>query len=93
VERNKDDNILIEQPRTDAERRDLAKQTVNTLKITLPVLVDGIDDAVSKAYGLSPNGAVVIGRDGKIFARQKWFEPVGLRQQIDAAALVKNPAN
>lgn len=90
VERNKDENIQVEQPRTDAERKEQAKQAVSTLKITVPVLVDGMDDAVAKAYGLSPNGAVVIGRDGKIFARQKWFEPVALRQHIDAASAVKN---
>ena len=93
VERNKAENIQIEQPKTDAERRDLAKQTVNTLKITVPVLVDGIDDAVSKAYGLTPNGTVVIGRDGRIAAKQQWFEPTALRGMIDAAAMVHNPTN
>lgn len=93
VDRNKDDNILIEQPTTEAQRRELAKQAVTTLKLTIPVLVDGMDDAVTKAYGVAPNGAVVIGRDGKVFARQRWFEPLGLRQHIDAAAAVRNPTN
>jgi hypothetical protein len=91
VERNKAENIQIEQPKTDAERRDLAKQTVNTLKITVPVVVDGIDDTVTKAYGLTPNGAVVIGRDGRIAGKQKWFEPTALRGMIDTAAMVHNP--
>jgi peroxiredoxin/Spy/CpxP family protein refolding chaperone len=93
VERNKDDNVQIEQPKTDAERHQLAKQAVATLNITVPVLVDTIDDTVAKAYGLTPNGAVVIGRDGKVAARQRWFEPVALRQMIDSAVAARTATN
>ena len=57
------------------------------------MLVDTLDDTVAKAYGLTPNGAVVIGRDGKVAARQRWFEPVALRQMIDAAVAARATPN
>jgi peroxiredoxin len=92
VDRNKEDNIAVEQPKTDAERKTLATQAVSTLKITVPVLLDDMENSTAKAYGLTPNGAVIINRDGSVAARQHWFEPIGLRAQIDAAISVKNVA-
>jgi hypothetical protein len=55
------------------------------LHITLPIGVDGMDDAVSKAYGGFPNATVVIGRDGRIAGRQQWTDPSGLPRLIEAA--------
>jgi len=90
VDRNKDENIAVEQPKSEADRKALATLAVNTLKVTVPVLLDEMDNSTAKAYGLTPNGAVVINRDGTVAARQHWFEPIGLRQQIDAAISVRN---
>ncbi len=90
VERNRDDEIAVEQHKTEADRKAQAKQAASALNITLPVMLDTMDNSMAKTYGLTPNGAVIIGRDGIVSARQRWFEPVGLRQQIDAAVAVKN---
>jgi len=90
VDRNKQEEIAVEQPKTEADRKAQANQAVNALKITLPVVVDTMDNATAKAYGLTPNGAVVINRDGTVAARQRWFEPIGLRPQIDTAVAARN---
>ncbi len=89
VDRNKDEKILVEQPKTETERQSLAKQAASTLNITVPILIDEMDNAVAQAYGLAPNGAVVIGRDGAVVARQHWFEPMSLRQQLDGAVAAR----
>lgn len=90
VDRNKQEEIAVEQPKTDADRKAQAGQAANALKITLPVLIDTMDNATARSYGLTPNGAVVINRDGTIAAKQRWFEPIGLKPQIDDAVAVKN---
>jgi hypothetical protein len=85
VQRNKDDGIQVRQPVDFDARLALAKQAKENLKISLPIVVDEIDNKVGEAYGLLPNGAVVIGRDGKIAARQSWADPRGIRRHLEAA--------
>lgn len=86
VERNKDEGIAIEQPKDMDARLGLAKQARTSLKLTVPILLDSMEDATAKAYGaVATNSAVVIDRDGKVVARQKWFEPYALRRMLDEA--------
>jgi peroxiredoxin len=85
VERNKDDGVAVEQPSDMDGRIAVAKKARAQLKLTVPIAIDTIDDATAKAYGGFTNAAFLIGRDGKIVARQKWFEPYAMRRMIDAA--------
>jgi hypothetical protein len=85
VQRNKDEGISLEQPTDMDGRIALARRARESLKITVPIVVDTMDDATMQAYGGTTNAAVLIGRDGMILARQKWFEPYALRGEIDAA--------
>jgi hypothetical protein len=85
VERNKDDNISIAAPTDLPGRRELARQAHDVLHISIPMAIDAMDDEVTDSYGGFPNAAVIIGRDGKIAARQNWCDPSGLRRLIDAA--------
>jgi hypothetical protein len=85
VQRNKDQGISVEQPTDMDGRMALAKRARDALKLTTPLVIDTMDDATSKAYGGTTNAAILIGRDGTILARQKWFEPYALRADIDAA--------
>lgn len=48
------------------ERRKVAAEFVKTLKLTIPVLVDAMDDAVGKAYAGWPDRLYVIDRAGKV---------------------------
>ncbi len=82
VDRNKDAGISVEQPKKIEARRELAQQARDKLKITAPILLDGIGNDVAIAYGAGANSAYVIGRDGTIAARQQWCDPSGLRRAI-----------
>jgi Spy/CpxP family protein refolding chaperone len=85
VERNRDEGINIQQAKNLDERKAQALETQRELRITIPMAVDSMSDAVSNAYGSFPNGTVVIGKDGAIAARQQWTNPDTLRGIIDAA--------
>jgi iodothyronine deiodinase-like protein len=84
-QRNQDDGISVDQPADISARLSRANEARSSLGITLPMGVDGMDDAASKAYGGFPNAAVVIGRDGKIVGKQQWTDPSGLGRLIDLA--------
>jgi hypothetical protein len=92
VDRNREEGVMVEQPTDIDGRLALAKQAKTTLKLTTPILMDTMDDATAKAYGGLTNAAVLVGRDGKVIAHQKWFEPYALRRMIDDALKTASPA-
>ena len=85
VERNRNEGINIADAVSLDDRKAQALETQSELRITTAMAVDSMDDAVSTAFGGFPNGAVVIGKDGKIAARQQWTNPDTLRAAIDDA--------
>jgi hypothetical protein len=91
VRRNKEEGIRIEAAADDDGRRVLARQAADALKIKMPVAVDTMDDSVARAYGGFPNAVVVIGRDGRIAARQQWTDPTSLGRVIAEAAAQPAP--
>lgn len=86
VERNKEEKIQVERPTTIAGRETIARECRGVLHLSMPFLIDDMNDTAATALGLYPNGAVVINRDGTIAATQKWTEAATLRREIDAAA-------
>jgi alkylhydroperoxidase family enzyme len=58
--------ISIAQPRSAGERTGVAGKCCQTLKMTLPLLVDEMDDAVGHAYSGMPDRLYVIDRDGRV---------------------------
>jgi hypothetical protein len=87
--RNQEEGVSIAQPTDLRARQNVADQARSDLGITLPVIVDNMDDATTTAYGGFPNATVVIGRDGKIVGRQQWTDPSGLPRLIDLALAAK----
>ncbi len=61
--------ISIPDPKTYAERADVAHKACTELKITLPCLVDGMNDAANKAYAAWPDRIYVVDATGKIAVR------------------------
>jgi hypothetical protein len=57
---------LITDPKTLEERNKVAKDFVKDFKVSLPVLVDTLDDAVNKAYFGWPDRLYVIDAAGKL---------------------------
>src|SRR5262245_22976342 len=58
--------ISFKQPRTTGERTSLAKTCCSKLEITMPLLVDTMDDRIGHAYSGMPDRLYVIDREGKV---------------------------
>jgi peroxiredoxin len=58
--------VTLAQPRNYAERTEAAGQCSVKLKMTVPLLVDEMDDRVGHAYSGMPARLYVIDRDGKV---------------------------
>ena len=66
VESNDREGVRIAQPRSDAERTTVAARCCQSLKMTMPLVVDGIDDHVGHLYSGMPDRLYLIGRDGRV---------------------------
>jgi len=63
----------VGQPQTYQERLALARKTVDEEGISVPVLVDEIDNPLWCTYGPAPNIAYLIGTDGRVITKQGWY--------------------
>lgn len=59
-------DINLAQPKTAAERTLAAVHCCDSLKMALPLLVDGIDDVVGREYSGFPDRLYLIDRDGRV---------------------------
>ena len=66
VGQNERDKILFEQPTSLDERQQVAHQMCTALKLSMPTLIDGLDDKVNQAYAGWPDRLYLVGRDGKV---------------------------
>ena len=89
--KNVEERLLVNQPTTYDERVALAQRTADEFGVSLPILVDGMDNAVWEAYGKRPNSAFVIDQQGKISAKQFWCNPRALAQQLGQAGRPGGP--
>ncbi len=53
-------------PKTLEERELVASDCVKSMKLSIPFLIDGIEDAANKAYAAWPDRIYIVGKDGKI---------------------------
>ena len=63
---NKRVGIDISQAKSFEQRVDAAAQCCGALQMTIPLIVDGIDDRVAEAYSGFPDRLYVIDRNGKV---------------------------
>ena len=56
---------------------------IQEIGITMPVLIDEIDNPVWCTYGPAPNIAYLIDRDGIIVEKQGWYQPDLMETVID----------
>jgi Iodothyronine deiodinase len=70
--------VVVAQPKTEEERSRVASTCCSVLKMTMPLLVDSIDDRVGHAYSGMPDRLYVIDISGRI-AYQGGRGPFGFR--------------
>jgi len=58
--------ITYKQPKAETERVAVAKKCCDALEITMPVVVDEMDDRVGHAYSGMPDRLYVLDRDGRV---------------------------
>ena len=83
---NVDDGVKFAQPTTFDEREQVAAACALNLRIEMPVVIDGMDNAVANAYGALPDRLYLIDRGGTI-AFQGEMGPEGFRSEALAAAI------
>ena len=86
VGRNKDlEYQRLAQPSTADARSELAKKAQKELKITMPILLDSMGTHCHRLWRRCEHTAIIIGKDGNIFAKQEWCDPSGLKREIEEA--------
>ena len=78
VSANRDMDIRVNDPTTDAERHDVAVACGIRMHIRMPVVIDAIDDNIARAYGALPDRLYLIGKGGRV-AFQGAPGPAGFR--------------
>ena len=63
---NEREGILFEQPTTFEERLDVAKQMCTKLDISIPGVIDEMDNKVNEAYSAAPDRLYLVSKEGKI---------------------------
>jgi len=83
---NRRDGIAIADPASDGERGEVAAACEAALSISMPMLLDSVDDDVALRYGGWPDRLYLVGRDGRI-AFQGGEGPFGFKPEELAAAI------
>lgn len=63
---NVQDDILITDPKTLQERQAAARRFADQFKVSIPIVVDTLDDKAGLAYAAWPDRIYVIDAEGKI---------------------------
>ena len=80
---------IVEDPRTQEERNEVARVCLTRIDLEgLPALVDGLDDAVNRAYSAWPDRLYLVGKDGNVAYQggpgPRGFQPDELETAIRA---------
>lgn len=66
---NEHDGVVFAQPTTFEEREAVAGACVLNLELSIPAVIDEMDDGTAEAYAAMPDRLYVIAADGKIAYR------------------------
>jgi hypothetical protein len=75
---NRRSGIAVHEPTTDEERIAVAANCAAKLKMSMPTVIDRVDNAVASAYGGWPDRLYLVGTDGRI-AYQGGEGPFGFK--------------
>src|SRR5688572_26343956 len=63
---NREEGVVIRQHTTLDERRAAARRCARELSLSIPMLIDGMDDAAGRAFSAWPERIYIVGTDGRI---------------------------
>lgn len=63
---NEEEGVVHAQPRTLAERQSIARKCCESLKLTIPCVVDDEHDSADTAYAAWPERIYIVGTNGRI---------------------------
>ena len=66
MESNERDDVIFHKPKDWGERQSVAQACCTRLNLSMPCVVDSIDNAVDNLYAAWPERIFVLDRDGKI---------------------------
>lgn len=87
---NRRSGVAVRDPATTGERDAVALTCATRLGLRMPMVVDGLDNAVGSAYGGWPDRLYLVARDGRI-AYQGDDGPFGFRPDELERAIAKLP--
>jgi hypothetical protein len=82
------DGVLVKNHTSEGERAKAARACATGLKLSIPMLIDDMNDTVERAYQGWPDRIYIVGTDGKI-AYKGARGPAGFRPNEAEAALKK----
>ncbi len=86
IKPNREQDIRFLDPKSDAERVEVAEACALRLEIRMPVVIDPIDDKIASAYGALPDRLYLIGKGGRVAFRGEpgpfGFKPEALEEAI-----------
>jgi Iodothyronine deiodinase len=71
MESNVRQNVVFLTPKTNEERSEIAGSCVRNLHLTIPALLDPLDNPTERAYTGWPDRLYVIDRDGRVAYKSK----------------------
>jgi hypothetical protein len=77
---NRRSGLAVREPSTDEERHAVASMCATKLLMKMPMVFDGLDNAVASAYGGWPDRLYLVSRDGRI-AFQGGEGPFGFKPE------------
>ncbi|MDQ3110763.1 MAG: hypothetical protein M3R17_12790 [Bacteroidota bacterium] len=73
TEANVRDSVLFRQPKTYLERKEIAKELIRDLNVSVPVLIDSPDNSWWLNFGPAPNNAYLITPSGMVYKKYAWL--------------------
>jgi iodothyronine deiodinase-like protein len=88
VSGNRKDGVIFATPLSLDQRASVAGACQRSLKIDLPILVDGLDDGVDRAYDAWPDRLYLVDREGKVAYKSR-AGPFGFKVSLLGEALAR----
>jgi len=66
MDSNREEQVVLKQPRVFAERHDAVKILVDRLHYRMPVAVDAMDNRADQAYAAWPERIYILGPGGRV---------------------------